>query len=346
MLSLSDVTAALGAFELRNANLHVPRGEYCCIIGPTGAGKTVTLECITGLHPVRGGAVRIDGQDVTGLPPERRPLGYVPQDYALFPHLSVYDNIAYGLVEHRVPRAEIPERVESVARLLSIDHLLRRRPSTLSGGEAQRTALGRALVLKRDLLLMDEPFGALDQLTKRQLFRYLKTIHRDLGLTVVHITHDFSEAFGLAGMVAVVLAGRIRQVGSPEEVFSRPSSRAVASFLGIENVWNPAELDGQVTGFLAALRDRVRNDAAASAFVCLVPDAIAVLPPGASANGLSGPAVLREAHWRGALWELELEAGLPFRARVSSREYEALGARPGDAVLASAPLDTVHWIDD
>jgi len=346
MLSLSDVSARLGAFQLRNATLHVPRGEYCCIIGPTGAGKTVTLECITGLHPVCGGTIRIGGEDVTALPPERRPLGYVPQDYALFPHLSVFENIAYGLVEHRVPRSESPERGRSVARLLAIDHLLDRRPSTLSGGEAQRTALGRALVLKRDLLLMDEPFGALDQLTKRQLFKYLKTIHRDLGLTVVHITHDFSEAFGLAGMVAVVLDGSIRQVGAPDEVFSRPARRDVASFLGIENVWDPAELNGSATGFLAALRDRVESRGAEANYVCVVPDAIGVLPEGAAANGLSGSAVLCEAHWRGALWELELEAGLPFRARISSREYQALGAVPGDSVLACASPESVHWIED
>ena len=127
--------------------------------------------------------------------------------------MNVFDNMAYGLIEHRVPAQEIRRRVGEVAKLLNIDHLLERRPSTLSGGEAQRTALGRALVLERELILMDEPFGALDQVTKRQLFKYLKAIHAELGLTVMHVTHDFGEAFGLATKVAVLLGGRLCQVG-------------------------------------------------------------------------------------------------------------------------------------
>lgn len=345
MLSVEAISTTLGAFHLRDVSLHVPEGEYCCIIGPTGVGKTVLLECLTGLHPVTSGAVRIGGEDVTRLPPERRPLGYVPQDYALFPHLSVFDNIAYGLVEHRVPRHEAAERVESVAGLLAIEHLLQRRPKTLSGGEAQRTALARALVLRRNLLLMDEPFGALDQLTKRQLFRYLRAIHRDLGLTVVHITHDFAEAFGLAGMVAVVLDAGIRQVGTPREVFTRPATREVAAFLGIRNLWRLSELESDAGDFLARVRDGARDGRAADDSLCLTPDSIGVQPLGAQADSrLVGEAVLRESHWQGTAWDLELDCGLPVHARLGVREFEALGADAGDRVLVSLAPSRVHWI--
>jgi len=347
LLSLRAVSAELGVFRLRDVSLDVPRGDYCCVIGPTGAGKTVLLECVTGLHPVTSGAIRIAGEDVTSLPPERRPLGYVPQDYALFPHMNVFDNMAYGLVEHRVPRQEARRRVGAVAELLNIGHLLSRRPANLSGGEAQRTALGRALVLRRELLLMDEPFGALDQTTKRELVHYLKTIHRDLGLTVLHITHDFAEAYGLATMVGVLLDGRLCQVAPPQEVFARPATREVAEFLGIRNIWRLSELGERAEGFLAAARDGARHGRIEDDSLCLTPDAIAVLPLGADVDSqLAGEAILCEAHWQGAAWDLELDAGLAFHARLSSREFAALAARPGDAVLASASPHNVHWIAD
>lgn len=346
MLHLDRISARVGGFRLEEVSLHVPRGEYCCLVGPTGAGKTVLLECITGLHRTEEGTVRIGGLDVTHLPPERRPLGYVPQDYALFPHLSVFDNLAYGLAERRATREELTGRVHEIARLLAIDHLLERAPRTLSGGEAQRTALGRALVLERELLIMDEPFGALDHVTKRQLFGYLRSVHRDLGLTVVHITHDFGEAFGLAGMVAVVLRGRLRQVGSPREVFRSPSSRDVAAFLGIDNLWTLEELRTQGRGFLACLAGLAAPGERRDGLLCVSPDCLHVERPSAARpSGLCGEARLVAAHWRGAVWELDLDAGRPLRARLSGREFEALEATPGDSLAICVPPEDVHRIE-
>ncbi len=147
MLEVSDVSIRLGDFALHEVSLTVERGDYCCLIGPTGAGKTILLECVAGLHEPRSGTIRIEGTDITEWSPEERGVGYVPQDYALFPHMSVYDNIAYGLVERAAPEEAIRARVLEAAELLSIDHLMQRRPFTLSGGEAQRVALARTLVL-------------------------------------------------------------------------------------------------------------------------------------------------------------------------------------------------------
>jgi len=243
----------LEEFRLCDINLDVAAGEYFVILGPTGAGKTVLMETIAGLHRPLSGRILLAGEDITHAPPERRGIGFVYQDYALFPHLSVAGNIAFGL-KRRVGRSDIGERVAAIGRLLGIEHLLHRRPGTLSGGEAQRVALARALVVEPRLLLLDEPLSALDPETREALQRELGRIHRELGTTTVHVTHDFEEAVVLGHRIAVLREdrvgdmkreGRIVQVGTPEEIFRRPANEFVARFVGVRNIFRgkacPAE---------------------------------------------------------------------------------------------------------
>jgi molybdopterin-binding protein len=244
----------LEAFRLCDIHLDIAAGEYFVVLGPTGAGKTVLLETIAGLHRPHRGRILLADEEITHAPPERRGIGFVYQDYALFPHLDVAGNIAFGLRLRRMRRGDVEERVAAISRLLGIEHLLHRRPGILSGGEAQRVALARALVVEPRLLLLDEPLSALHPEAREGLQRELCRIHRELGTTTIHVTHDFEEAVALGDRIAVLREdrvgdakreGRIVQVGTPEEIFRRPANEFVARFVGMRNIFrgeaHPAE---------------------------------------------------------------------------------------------------------
>lgn len=234
---LRNLEVSVEEFELRGVNLHVQPGEYLVILGPTGAGKTVLLETIAGLRAPRSGEILVDGVDITRLPCEVRNVGFVYQDYALFPHMTVAQNIAYGLAVRHVASRVQRARVTQLAQTLGIGHLLDRMPATLSGGEQQRVALARALIVHPRLLLLDEPLSALDPRMREDLQRELAWLHRRTGMTKIHITHDFEEAVALADRIAIVSDGEIVQVGTPEEVFRRPASPLVAEFVGVRNIF-------------------------------------------------------------------------------------------------------------
>jgi molybdopterin-binding protein len=250
-VQVRDLSVDLGEFHLREIALDVAFGEYMVILGPTGGGKTVLLETIAGLHGPRRGQVLMNGEDATFMAPEERGIGFVYQDYALFPHLNVADNIAFGLTlrrgrrQRREARALAQQRVNEMAQLLSIEHLLHRRPSTLSGGEQQRVALARALIVKPRLLLLDEPLSALDPATREDLQRELARLHRAMGTTTIHVTHNFEEAVALGDRIAVLNAGRIVQVGLPDEIFRKPASEFVARFVGVRNILQGDLLPGE-----------------------------------------------------------------------------------------------------
>jgi molybdopterin-binding protein len=197
----------------------------------------VLLETIAGLHQPHKGRILLNGEDVTNIQPEHRGIGFVYQDYMLFPHLDVAGNIAFGLKLKRMDRGTVQERVSAISQLLGVDHLLHRSPGTLSGGEQQRVALARALVVEPRLLLLDEPLSALDPETREGLQRELARLHHQLGTTTIHVTHDFEEAVALGDRIAVVHEGRIVQVGSPEDIFRRPVSAFVARFVGVRNIF-------------------------------------------------------------------------------------------------------------
>ena len=236
MLEVESLSKTYRGFRLEDVSFSVERGEHFIILGPSGAGKTVLLETIAGIIEPDSGRILLDGEDVTFLPPEKRGLAYIPQDYALFPHMSVYDNIAFGLRLRKLPKAEIERKVRKVAEVLVIGHLLDRKPKTLSGGESQRVAIARALVVEPRLLLLDEPFANLDVQTRSKLLTEMKRWREELGFTALHVTHSFEEAVSLGDRVGVMLGGRLVQVGSVREVFSRPANEEVARFLGFENI--------------------------------------------------------------------------------------------------------------
>ena len=220
---------------VRSLSLEVPRGKFFSIIGPSGCGKTTTLRIIGGFEAPDRGRVEVSGQDVTRLRPHRRPVNTVFQSYALFPHLSAFENVAFGLREARRPRAEIQERVQEMLDLVGLTGREGRRPRQLSGGQQQRVALGRALVNRPEVLLLDEPLGALDLQIRREMQAQLKEIQREVGTTFVYVTHDQEEAFAMSDRVAVMNGGILEQVGEPAAVYRRPASSWVAGFVGGAN---------------------------------------------------------------------------------------------------------------
>jgi molybdate/tungstate transport system ATP-binding protein len=233
VIRLERLHVRVGSFDLCDITLEVPTGGYALIIGPTGSGKTTLLEAVAGHARLRSGRVIMHNDDVTDLPPERRGLGFVYQQYHLFPHLSVRDNIAYGVSRNG---RSLAGRVDDLARMLAITPLLDRPVRGLSGGEQQRVALARALAPKPSILLLDEPFAAVDPATRQVLRRELRQLHEHEGITTLQVTHDFDEALRLGDVVAVLAEGRVAQSGTPEQVFRYPNSAFVARFVGSGNV--------------------------------------------------------------------------------------------------------------
>ncbi len=211
-------------------------GEFFSLLGPSGCGKTTTLRMIAGFERPTAGEIMLDGEDVAATPPHERNVHTVFQNYALFPHLNVFDNVAFGLRRHKVGKAEVRSRVEDALRLVELHGLGARRPQQLSGGQQQRVALARALVLRPAVLLLDEPLGALDAKIRKQLRLELKALQEEVGITFVFVTHDQEEALSMSDRIAVMSAGRIEQIGTPEEVYERPATVFVADFLGISNL--------------------------------------------------------------------------------------------------------------
>ena len=238
MIAIKNLKVNLGDFLLQSINLDIKQGEYFIILGPTGAGKTVLLEAIAGLYPVLEGEVWIGGNEITDLSPEKRGIGIVYQDQALFPHLSVEENLAFGLKMRKRTKDEIKSRTDAIAEVAGILHLLKRSPATLSGGEKQKVALARALVTEPKVLLLDEPLSALDPETRERMQGELREMHRKVMVTIIHVTHDFEEAITLGHRVAVLNDGCIAQMGTPEEFLRQPSSEFVARFALSRNIFS------------------------------------------------------------------------------------------------------------
>ncbi len=236
MLEVQGVSKKWREFELKEVSFRVEKGEYFVLVGPSGAGKTLLLEVIAGIHEPDEGRILIGDRDVTDLPPERRRVAYVPQNYALFPHMSIMDNITYGLRVRGISRSEAERRIKDLVEVLGIGHLLNRRPSCISAGEQQRVALARALVVEPVLILLDEPFANLDVRIRSKLMSEMKRWREELGFTALHVTHSFEEVMVLGDKLGVLLDGRLRRWGEVRDVISNPGDEVVARFLGYENV--------------------------------------------------------------------------------------------------------------
>ena len=235
-VELRGVTKRFGHHvAVDDVSLEVREGEFLSLLGPSGCGKTTTLRLVAGFERPDAGSIRIGGADVASLPPYRRPVNTVFQSYALFPHLSVLDNVAYGLKQRGVPRRDRGSRAAEMLDVVHLSGVERRKPRHLSGGQQQRVALARALVLNPKVLLLDEPLGALDLKVRRQLQIELKRIQEEVGITFVYVTHDQEEALAMSDRVAVMNDGRIEQLAAPQEIYDRPATEFVAAFIGDTN---------------------------------------------------------------------------------------------------------------
>jgi ABC-type Fe3+/spermidine/putrescine transport system ATPase subunit len=266
-------------FSLQDIDLKIGAKDYFMLVGPTGAGKTLLLETIAGLHKVKSGEIWINNENITELEPEKRNFSMVYQDCALFPHISVAENIMYGLKLRHLSGGTIAKELDEMASLFDIGPLLNRKPGKLSGGEKQKVALARALIIKPRLLLLDEPLSSLDPETREGMQKELKRIHSNLGITVIHVTHDFEEALLLGKHLAVIGKGSVRQTGTPEEIFRHPNSEFVARFTMMRNIL-PGELvcesentnifrSGNLELFTAAQKETVSH-------ACIRPDDIEI----------------------------------------------------------------------
>ncbi|GAA4086470.1 ABC transporter ATP-binding protein [Nocardioides kongjuensis] len=236
VISLHGVVKEFGDHRaVDGVDLDIARGEFLSLLGPSGCGKTTLLRMIGGFEEPDAGDIRLAGDSVVGVPPHRRTVNTVFQAYALFPHMSVAQNVAYGLRQRRTPRGEIASRVKEALRLVRMEEFADRQPRKLSGGQQQRVAIARAIVNRPDVLLLDEPLSALDRQLRERMQVELKLLQREVGITFVFVTHDQAEALVMSDRIVVMNAGRIEQVGTPQEVYQRPGSAFVASFVGTEN---------------------------------------------------------------------------------------------------------------
>src|SRR6188474_2704005 len=235
-IGLDRVSKRFGAVAaVDDVSLEIAEGEFFSLLGPSGCGKTTTLRMVAGFERPDEGRLLLQGDDVTDVPANKRPLNMVFQQYALFPHMSVHDNVAFGLKVKKVPRKEHNGRIKEILRVVELEGLERRRPRQLSGGQQQRVALARALVNSPAALLLDEPLGALDVKLRKQMQLQLKAIQNDLGTTFVYVTHDQEEALAMSDRIAVMNGGRVEQTGTPREIYERPQTAFVADFIGSLN---------------------------------------------------------------------------------------------------------------
>jgi molybdopterin-binding protein len=344
VIRLEQLHVRVGDFDLRDISLEVPQGGYALIIGPTGSGKTTLLEAVAGHAQLRAGRVFMHDEDVTGLPPERRGLGFVYQQYHLFPHLSVRENIGYGIsrLKRSGPDRDPRRRVEELADMLSITPLLDRSIRGLSGGEQQRVALARALAPRPSILLLDEPFAAVDPATRQVLRRELQELHEREKITTLQVTHDFDEALRLGDLVAVLSEGRIAQSGTPEQVFRYPNSAFVARFVGTGNVI-AGTVERTEPGATGAFRGRFRGGTLALDVVAeregpihavIRPEDIvlSLTPhPDSARNHMEGRVVRLER--LGPVTLVHLDVGRPLIASVTTASSEEMGLAPGRSVM-------------
>jgi len=344
LIEIRNVSVTLGEFAVRDASVSVAQGEYFVLLGPTGAGKTVLLECLAGLYRPERGDICLEGQRINELPPERRGLGYLPQDYALFPHLNVARNIGFGMKLRRKPAAEIERRTGELAALLGITHLLRRSPVKLSGGERQRVALARALAIEPKVLLLDEPLSALDEQTRESLCVELRRVHRELGTTTVHVSHNFEETLMVADKVGIIHQGRIRQVGAPEEVFQRPNSEFVARFVRSENILRgQAASNGRGLDIaVGTLRFAAAEGPVGEVYFTVRPEEVALsAQPGDGRPNAFAGRVVRLVD-RGALIRVDVEAGVTLVSLMGRRAFHESGLAVGQTVHAHFDPASVH----
>ena len=343
-VSLQDVTKRYGNLTtVDRVSLEIGQGEFVAFLGPSGCGKTTTLRMIAGLTMASEGSIRLGTRDVTDLPPYLRNAGLVFQGYALFPHMTVAENVAFGLEMRRIDRAQAQRRVQEALALVKLDHLADRLPKQLSGGQQQRVALARAIVYEPEVLLLDEPLSALDAKLRHEVRSDLRRLQSRLGLTTVFVTHDQDEALAVADRIVVMSAGKVEQVGTPREIYQRPASRFVAEFIGLTNIFSGSIEAGG--GFLTAAGERFalpskQGTAGVTAFA-VRPEQISLhngIPGGPGLGTL--PATVEDIVYRGSLTEVivRTNSGMPIVVHRQNADIPSEDElRPGQPVVASWP---------
>ncbi|HWV58030.1 MAG TPA: ABC transporter ATP-binding protein [Longimicrobiales bacterium] len=350
VLELRDVHKRFGEVDaVRGVSESLKAGEYFCLLGPSGCGKTTLLRMIAGFEAPTAGEILLAGRSLAGVSPERRDVNVVFQSYALFPHMTVAENVGFGLEMRRLPRAEVRKRVSEALELVHLTAESGRYPRQLSGGQQQRVALARAIVNRPRVLLLDEPLSALDRALRLSMQQELRRLQRETGIAFIHITHDQSEALALADRVAVMREGRLVQVGTAQEVYLRPATRFVAEFVGGANVLDARVDSGdrrlaRLPGGLALRIDVMPDTLSADDAIALAirPEAIRLLEPGA----VNGPDVyagtLVERSFAGAFVECVVEAGgQRLRAHLQAGDPSAAMLREGAAVAMRIPAGEI-----
>jgi spermidine/putrescine transport system ATP-binding protein len=325
-IELVALTKRFDETAVDGIDLTVPSGEFFSLLGPSGCGKTTTLRLIAGFEQPTSGKILLDAADVSGVPPHKRNVNTVFQNYALFPFLSVFDNVAFGLRHRSLSKAEIKARAGAALDLVSMSSFTKRRPGMLSGGQQQRVALARALVLNPAVLLLDEPLGALDAKLRRSLKVELKTLQERVGITFLYVTHDQEEALTMSDRLAVMNAGQIAQIGTPREVYEEPADAYVADFLGVSNLME-VEVAGPGPGSACQLRlGEARLTAERGATGCTGPAHVAIRPERVriEPHGTDGPnrvpGMVERLVFLGAATQvmLRLGPGVPLQALIQN----------------------------
>ncbi len=346
-LSLVALTKRFGTFTAVDAiDLEIPPGGFFSLLGPSGCGKTTTLRMIAGFEEPTSGQVLLDGQDIARTPPSKRPVNTVFQSYALFPHLRVFDNVAFGLRRAGVAKSEVRRRAGEALELVQLSEYASRKPGQLSGGQQQRVALARALVLQPSVLLLDEPLGALDAKLRRQLQIELKQLQAQVGITFVYVTHDQEEALTMSDRIAVVNRGRIEQAATPQDLYEEPANAFVADFLGVSNLMDATVAGPSGSGALVRLSDSFsvevsRGDVAfrGAAKVVIRPERIGVEPAG-SPGPNRVPGLLTNVVYLGSGLQLaiQLASGHSVTALVPNNGEDTAAAwSPGMSVACHLP---------
>lgn len=344
MIEVRDLGLRLGTFSLREVCLRVARGGFFALMGPTGSGKTLVLESIAGLVAQHTGRILIAGQDVSDLPPERRKVSLVYQDHALFPHLNVVDNVTYGQRYHGISDGNGRKKAFDLLDRLGLSGVATRAPGRLSGGEKQRVALARALACDPDVLLLDEPLSSLDPQFRDGLRQVLRELHRQLGLTVLMVTHDFVDALTLADHAAVLRRGKMEQTGTVQEIFRRPATEFVAEFVGMKNIFSVTRPGVCVLG--DGLELAVPD--VASGRVALRPEDVFVAQHAEFPDGwVSIPGRVQSVRHEGFSWFAEVRCGEMLCTAALDRQLFArdwLGE--GDAVFLGFSRTSLHALPD
>ncbi len=333
-LVLAGLRKAYGSIQVvHGLDIAVTKGEFLSLLGPSGCGKTTTLQMIAGFVEPSGGSIRLDGADLSSLPPNRRGLGIVFQSYALFPHMTAAQNVAFGLEMRRIPRGDVRKRVTDALALVGLPDKGERFPRQMSGGQQQRVALARALVIRPSILLLDEPLSNLDAKMREEMQVELRQIQRELGTTTILVTHDQHEALALSDRIVVMNAGQVEQVGAPLDVYERPATPFVASFLGTTNVLQGMGCGMQVN--IAGHHVPAPCAVAGPVHLSIRPEKLLFAPPGTA--GLPGTVrtrVFQGGHW---LFEVDTNAG---RTVVIRQNDGAAVPVEGDSVMLG--FDAAH----